>query len=36
MWDKESCERVGSLVLGTGASSDGLSEAEKRRYAKTW
>lgn len=37
MWNKETCTKVGSLVLGTGAAqSNDQSEAEKRKYAKIW
>jgi hypothetical protein len=36
MWDKKTCNQVGSLVLGTGTAQEGQSEAEKRKYAKIW
>ena len=37
MWRKEDCQRVGSLVLGTGLAQQGeQTAAEKRKYAKIW
>ena len=37
MWDKHTLEKVGSLVLGTSAAQIGqMTEAEQRKYSKTW
>lgn len=37
MHDKNTFDRVGSLVLGTGSSQQSeQTEAEKRKYAKIW
>jgi len=37
MWNKETCARVGSLVLGTGTKINGQqTEAERKKLAKIW
>ena len=36
MWCKETCKRIGSLVLGTGTSINGHSDAERKKQDKIW